>query len=439
MRILSLGLIGLSACIGGKHGHDSGDEGDSGNGLSEDSGEENNEDSGEVEVEVDGTLTGNITVQLYTYDDDGELEYLSWEDAYSDTWMFGGIWVTAYSEKEDGGNDYHGSQALLAPSTGPNAYAIDVGLEQPTEVRLYAQVDYWGDGILGSSEPLGIHPDSVLVQDGDTHGDLDITILVPYYDFENSTGGGGCTETHTMSGDVLLTNNYAGGDAVAMLLSTSGDGPYHYAYTTPVSNGSGATGDYEMASCDGYGSMNLVGAHDADGDTMITPMDLWGAYISEPDVDGNPITVGAEDVSGMDIQVPLNDGDSPFEVVPFVSLSGNVSVLGGTFDDVPGADVYVTALKYRPSAEISTSDIEDESYDYEVFSGSDLSGQSAIPFSLNVPANTIVYLWAYADVDGDGELNEDGEHVASGGGTASGKYPTGTDSAVDISLELNAP
>lgn len=437
MSVLHLALMGHLACIGDKHSHDSSASADSGNGMTEvDSGAAT--DSGTTK-DVEGMLSGNITVQLYTYDDDGELAYLSWEDAYSDTWRFGAIWVTAYSENDDGGNEYHGSQSILSPSTGPNPYAINVELEDPTELRVYAQVDYWGDGILGSSEPLGIHPDSVLVQDGDTHGELDITILVPYYDFDNATGTGGCDATMTIAGDLLLTSSYAGGDAVAMLLSTSGDGPYHYTWDTPLSNGSGASVGYELGSCQSYGAMNLVGAHDSDGDSVISPMDQWGAYITSPDVDGNPISVGTTDLSGYDIQIPLADGDSPFTVVPFVSLSGEVTVRDGAFDDLPGADVYVGALKYRPSAEIDAAEIEDESYDFEIYPASDLAGQASVPFSLNVPANTIVYLWAYADVDGDGSLNEPEEFVASGGTNSAGQFPTGESSTTGISLELGQP
>ncbi len=433
-------LIALSLGCNGYPGSDdssSPDDSTPGGGESGEPGDDTG-NSGEVH----GELRGTVTVQLYTYDDDGELEYLSWEDAYDDTWRFGGIWVTAYEDNGSGGEIYHGSDAILGPQTGPNEYEISVDLETARELRLYAQVDYWGDGILGSGEPMGIYPDAVLVQHGDSHDDLDISILAPYYDFDSGGGDGSAwcgMDPVSISGDVLITAGYAGGVAVAMLLDPNGNGPYHWDYTTPMTNGSGATGAYSFSSCASYGSMNLVGAHDRDGDTLITPMDRWGAYISEPDVDGNPITVGTSDLTGMDIQVPLGDGGSPFDIVPFISISGEVSVTGGSFDDLdPGSSVYVTALKYRPSHEIAVSTLEGEAYDMVSWTAAEISGQTSIPYSLDVPANTIVYLWAYADNDSNGIVNEPGEHVASGGENDAGKFPTGATSATGQDLDLAA-
>lgn len=390
--------------------------------------------------EVHGELRGTVTVQLYTYDDDGELEYLSWEDAYDDAWRFGSIWVTAYQDDGNGHETYHGSDAILGPQTGPNEYEISVDLDEATELRLYAQVDYWGDGILGSGEPMGIYPDAVLVQHGDAHGDLDISILAPYYDFDSNGGDGSAwcgADPITVSGDVLITAGYAGGVATAMLLDPAGNGPYHWDYTTPVSNGSGATGAYSFSSCANYGDMKLVGAHDRDGDTLITPMDRWGAYITSPDVDGNPITVAGEDLTEMDVQVPLGNGETPFDIVPFISISGDVTVAGGQFDDLsPGSTVHVAALKYRPSGEISVSTLEEEAYDLTTWEPGDTSGQTALPYSLSVPANTIVYLWAYADSGTNGLVNESGEYVASGGENDAGKFPTGSTNSTGQDLNL---
>ena len=50
-----------------------------------------------------------------------------------------------------------------------------------------------------------------------------------------------------------------------------------------------------------------------------------------------------------------------------------------------------------------------------------------------------MYLWSFADTDGDGVLNEPGEPVAAGGGESSGRLPTGGSGASGISLSLNAP
>jgi hypothetical protein len=60
-----------------------------------------------------------------------------------------------------------------------------------------------------------------------------------------------------------------------------------------------------------------------------------------------------------------------------------------------------------------------------------------VNWDINVPASTIVYLWAYADTDGDGVVNEADEHVASGGINSTGKLPTGTASTSGITLGLS--
>jgi hypothetical protein len=119
-----------------------------------------------------------------------------------------------------------------------------------------------------------------------------------------------------------------------------------------------------------------------------------------------------------------------------VSLSGAVNVDGGVFDDLPaGTTVYVAALKYRPTGgfDITTSD---SVYDMDEFAWPDLTGESSKDFSLTVPAGTTAYLWAYADIDVDGNVNESGEHVASGGSDDNGRVDTGTASVGSINLSL---
>ena len=52
-------------------------------------------------------------------------------------------------------------------------------------------------------------------------------------------------------------------------------------------------------------------------------------------------------------------------------------------------------------------------------------------------ANTIVYLWAYADHDNDGRINEEGEAVGAASSDDSGRLPTGSTSQVyDIEMAL---
>ena len=46
-------------------------------------------------------------------------------------------------------------------------------------------------------------------------------------------------------------------------------------------------------------------------------------------------------------------------------------------------------------------------------------------FSLTAPKETLIYLWAYIDVDSNGYVNESREPVSSGGEDDNGKFPTG--------------
>ena len=117
-------------------------------------------------------------------------------------------------------------------------------------------------------------------------------------------------------------------------------------------------------------------------------------------------------------------------MVPLVVLSGTVDFASGTFDDLPaGSEVTVTALKYRPRGALSASALESDAYDYEQFLWPDLAGQSSISWSLGVPANTTMYLWAFADEDVDSLLNESAEAIASGGTDDNGRLDSGASSS----------
>ena len=86
----------------------------------------------------------------------------------------------------------------------------------------------------------------------------------------------------------------------------------------------------------------------------------------------------------------------------------------------------MAALKYRPSTGVSVTSIEADAYDYETFEWADLTGNTSVAYDLVVPANTAVYLWAYADEDADGNVNESGEAVASGGTDDNGRQAVTT-------------
>jgi hypothetical protein len=311
-----------------------------------------------------------------------------------------------------------------------------------------AVLDLDRDRVIGADDPNGIHPNDLDVDpDTGSLGDVDVNILAPGWGYGSGTGGsgwggpGGGTGGSwvEIAGDVLITTSYAGGEAAAFVFGTDNSGPWATDFVQPVSNGSGADVNYSIWAPENAGAYKLLGAWDSDDNWLFDPTDTWGAYISAPDVDGNPLTIGAVDINA-DIQIPLNDGDSPWGVVPFVTLSGDLGVLDGVFDDLPsGSSVTVAALKYRPTADISVSSIEADAYSYTTYDWADLTGNSSVPYSVRVPANTVVYLWAYADTDGDGNVNEPGEHVASSGAGGAGQVATGESSASGLDLELSTP
>jgi hypothetical protein len=96
--------------------------------------------------------------------------------------------------------------------------------------------------------------------------------------------------------------------------------------------------------------------------------------------------------------------------------------------------IYVSALKYRPTSDVNVSDLVD-GYDYEAFNPSEVQSDD-LEYEMIVPANTVAYLWAYADVDNDGRINEAGEPVSSAGDDENGRVATG-ESSWTYDFDLN--
>lgn len=383
-------------------------------------------------ADITGSVSGTVTVQLYESGVDGERDELAWADSnyYDDgsiNWPFGNIYVGAY-HTNDGGNDVYVGSTVIGSPTDSNPYTLDYTAQGEQSVWVYASVDAYGDTIVGSGDPRGVYPIEVPLHDGDAITGVDITILATHLG-----GGGGC-DTVSITGDARVTVSYASGNVATMIVDQNGAGPYTSTIDSPTPTATGAEAGYTLTSCQSYGAMNVVGAWDSNDDGMFAPDDTWGSYVVSG-ADANPLTIGATDLSGIDVEIPFGDGPG-VSVVPFVTLSGDVAVAGGAFDDLPaGTTVYVAALKYRPTGgfDITTSDA---TYDMDTFEWPDLTGESSKAFSLTVPAGTRAYLWAYADVDVDGNVNESGEPVASGGTDDNGRIDLGTSSQAGLTLEL---
>ena len=391
-------------------------------------------------------IQGTVTVSLYTIDEDGEYIYSDW-DSYNGMYPFGPNFVAAYYA-EDGREVYVDQASITNPSIDGDKFEFEIHEDDVSGIRVYAASDYWDDGIVGTADPIGNYPD--VIYDPDTSDDyniitgVDINILVPYWD--GSTGGtgwgdgsgygyydGGSWDTScnvgVLAGEVIITTSYAGGDASAMLLDTEGNGPYNSVWTTLNESGGGAVGDYSMTFCDDPSQMNLVGAYDSNFNGIIDPAgDTWGVFVSEG-LSGNPVELYPGTIEA-DIQIPYGDYDG-LDLTPFVRISGVVN----TLVELPETtSIYIGALKYRPTSDVNVSDLAD-GYDYEAFNPSEVENDE-LEYEMIVPANTITYLWAYADVDNDGRINEAGEPVSSAGDDENGRMSTG-DSSWNYDFDLN--
>lgn len=437
--LFSVSVLALAGC-GDKDDDDTGSAGGDDGGSTEDGGSASDggtegdggsSDGGEEEEMVRGTVTGRVYVELYDYSSG---DAVSWED-YGETFPFGPIFVSAYKEATDDAGmltlEYKGQTAIAnpTPSEDGDAYEVPVTLAYEGNVHLYAALDWDRDTVIGTDEPRGVYPSMVEITDGGTAEGVDITIVAPV-----NTGGGSCGSTMHVRGEAVLTSDWVDGDIAVMLLNTSGQGPYHSTRLTPISEGAGASGDYDLTSCAGYGDMNLVGAWDSNGNGIFDPMDMWGSYISSPDTDGNPVTIGSGTLDGYTVQIPFGDGDG-LSVYPFVSASGTLSWAGGAFDALPaGSTVHAVALKYRPSGDVELASLE--AYDHQEWGPSDYAGLSTLDWELALPVNSVAFLWFYADTDDDGIVNEHGEPVGSSGTDGNGRFPTGTSSTTDLAVEL---
>ncbi len=418
MRLSILGVLGLVGCVIHGPGDGGGTTTTTGS-TPDDSGTTKEPDP------VHATISGRVILKLYTTDTSGDIVEMDWDEAYGG-YPFGGVFVAAYNSDELTGHEtYYDQDAFLSPNVvDGDSYSLDVTLEGPGTVSVYAAADaVWVDGVIATYEPVATWPSALDIEDGASFEDIDLTILVPY-----NPGGGGSCDTTAVDGVITITKSWVDGNAAAMVYTTEGDGPYYTAMVTPTAITGGAEAEYTLSSCQNAGTVQLYGAWDSNGNGLIDPDDDWGAYLSGPDTEGNPIEIGTTALSGYDIQIPFGDIQPNF--VPYVFLGGTLSSQEG-FDQYPGATVYVAAMKSRPNADFATSSLEEAAYDWTSYPSEDLVAGGS--FNLVVPSNTVAYLWAYVDEDGDGNLQEVGEALGNATGD-SGKVATGSRSQTSLAI-----
>ena len=443
------------------------------NDVDEQTAEESPQEGGEPEEEGEEeystehymTVRSEVMVELYTTDEEGVRQFLPWDDAVGigGEFPFGSIFVAAYLPGTDGREFYFDQHTVTRPRVGGDFYRLEIDPEMTGAVNIYASLDVRGDGIVGTDEPMGVHPNEIPVEAYGSFEDGDIVILVdwdkwgpggwgwqdvggyvPPVDFDgdgepDELPEGGC-ERISVSGNIDLTKEYHGGNGMVLLLDEAGGGPYQTVEFVPIpkTTGVGATSSYDMGMCENSGHMQIVAAYDLNGNGLVDPADKWGAYISEPGVSGNPIFVEDQWLTDIHIEIPIGDGEPPLSVVPFVNISGDLVLpsLAAIADlMVEGVDpvVHVAAMRYRPEGEFNTEVFED-AYDFKVWGPEALGVTEGVLWDLVVPANTIVYRWAVVDADGDGMVNESDEPVASGGVDGAGTLPTGDEGQTEIRL-----
>lgn len=443
LAILVMGL-GLGACKpdtvkkqddtgGGGNGAGSGGAG-GGNGAGSGTGGE------EVEPM---TISGVIRVQLYREESNGDISFLPWDESgYGDTFPFGGFYVGAVADKTDveGAQRYLGDTVVFDTHPEGTEYTIRVGEVEgaSTEFRLFAALDYYNDFIIHSSDPIGLHPDEFTVQEASEVPSMDITVLAPWEDFSGEAASTSenarrdCSDGVTLTGPVDIEYPATTMRGIVFTQDMEKNGPLDWEwFDATEADEVPLQASYSLLTCKDQGYQRLMGAIDSNLNDMIDPADLVGTYAPNQDTNGNPVTIASEDLDDMRVQIPLFDLDGGINVVPFVSLSGDIGVGGGTFDDLPpGSQVVIAALKRRPQGGLDLETLEGQVYDYEVWEWPDLQGNTTVSYDLTVPSNTLMYLWAFADTDANGRVNEAGEPIASGGIDDNGRLTTDTSSQV---------
>jgi hypothetical protein len=433
-----LWALGLLVCCtsGGK---DDGEDGPGDDGADGSATEEDGDDTvgpPEEDWAVEATITGDVIVELFGEDERGERYSIEWGSEGYDSWPFGSIFLAAYELGDDGqAGRYAGTEVIFNPQMGSSTYELPVRLREEKDVYVYAAIDVLGDGVIGTEDPRGVWPAAIPMVDGQVETEVDITVLAQAAD-EIVCDNGDPVE---ITGDAYVTVDYWGGPIKVMLMDSDGNGPYHVAEALEVGAGEGATTSYTLEVCPDYGEMQLVAAWDANLNGLHDGGDLWGVYSATGDRNNNPITVGDRNMTNFPVWLPL--GDRPgVDILPFVTMQGTVVLRSGEpLSSLPaGTTIYVVALKYRPSGDIVVTDPA-VSFDIQTFTWSDVNTSSvALDWSLLLPSDTIIYLWAFGDTDGDGLVNGPGEPIGAFNAAEHGKTPTGQEGFGGIEIVLSS-
>ncbi len=436
-RLTIFALVFASACslVGKGDGSSTSEDGAGGaDGSGADGTEDTQVGPPEEDFAVVSTITGQVTVELYGEDEIGERYSIPWESSGYTSWPFGPIFVAAYELSGDGqAGRYAGTAVIRRPEMGTSTYEMTVKMREEKDVYVYAAVDLLGDGVVGTEDPRGVWRDAIPMTNDIVVSDINMTVLAQAADEVVCEGG----STVEIDGPAYVTTDYWGGNIAVMLMDRDGNGPYHVASAAEVGAGEGATTSYTLEVCPNYGEMVLVSCWDSNMNGIFDGGDRWGVYSATGDRDSNPVNVGDRNMSNYPVWMPL--GDRPgVDLMPFVTMQGTLHLESGeplsSLDT--GTNLYVVALKYRPSGDLVVTDPAVH-YDIQTFSWSDIStGTTAVDWQLLVPSDTIIYLWAFADTNGDGVVNGPGEPIGAYNAHDHGRTPSGQTGfgGIDIAL-----
>ncbi len=433
-------VLTLGACTGG---FDTGGKDDTGpppvDALDSDTSDEETDETEDTEETAEeeaaymdpGVLTGTINFQLYTTDSSGAVEYLEWKDWYGEDFPFGAVFVSGYTVDDEGETTWWSNDILADPDPTGSEYELEFGFDEETEVYVYAALDYWGDGLVAPYDPSEVYGAAVPVIPEATLSGIDLTVLVPYYDF--STPGGGYWNPDDwilISGEARVSEVLAGGSCMALVYDTTDYGPYGYNSFVPTDADDGASGTYSVYAPKNMGASHLLGACDTNLNSLIEPSDAWGGY-TEDGEEVAELTIASYPLDDYTLTIPLGDSESVDR--PDVNYGGTVSLDDLTMEKVTDSSVlYVTAQKYRVDSSFDP-DASGRTHDVLVWSGSEIAATNA--YSLSVPSNTVIYVWACLDSDADGVVNEAGE--SCGQPVLDGRVATGSRSSTDVDFWIH--
>ncbi len=415
------------------------------------------DDSGDL-APPPALIKGSVLVNLYSVDDAGVRTEVPWP-AELTSFPYGQIYISGYTIA-DQGMLYYGEDVLRYPTAGWNAWEMEVDATQVDALSFYGVLDYNNDGILAPGEPAGLGKFGLEISPGGTYEDINFIIDVPWdptlLEDDGNTGTGGHTgavdipdptddpvddgivitgggaeigDGVSIEGDVHITQSYQTGRVVVMLFDTDMVGPYEYDWVQPQAIGNGAMGTWQVFADPNFGDAVIKSAWDNNRNGVIDPSDIWGEYGDGSGGSKNPLTIGDQNLEGVDVWIPMGNALS---VIPFVVYSGKLKSETG-FGSYK--TVYVAALKSNPTAGMEGALLA-KGYDVSWWQDADLQ-TNELAFSLVMPTNTYTYLAAFADADGDGLILEPDEPLAYWNGGA--VLNTGSSNVTDIHMTLQAP